>query len=410
MPKTKFPPAPAKMLIVAAMVIICVSNAFAAPKYRVLHTFGSGKDGGGLWGSLAFDAHGNLYGTTSGGGAHGDGTVFELTPRSNGRWSETILHSFPSFPDDGGGPSSTPLLDAAGNLYATTEGGGTHYSGTVLELAHGSWAETILYNFCAKPKCGDGGSPSGGLLMDEAGNLFGTAYYPFELSPSSGQWKLTVLHKFPNHQGDGEGATGGVVLDTAGNVYGGTVYGGTGTGCGEGCGTAYELRHAVGGKWKESMLHDFHTTSGDGAFPEGPLILDSAGNLYGTTDIGGSSGNGTVYRLTRGSNGHWKETVLQNFAGGLNGFGPSGGAVMDKFGNLYGVTVNGGDPNCGCGVVYKLAPGSNGKWKYTVLHRFTGYDGAQPVATPILDSKGNLYGTTATGGAGGAGVAFEITP
>jgi len=158
------------------------------------------------------------------------------------------------------------------------------------------------------------------------------------------------------------------------------------------------------------MLHDFYTTDGDGAFPEGPLILDSAGNLYGTTDIGGSSGNGTVYRLTRGSNGHWKETILQNFTGGSNGFGPSGGAVMDKFGNLYGVTVNGGDSSCGCGVVYKLAPGSKGKWKYTVLHRFTGYDGAQPVATPILDGKGNLYGTTATGGSGGAGVAFEITP
>ena len=408
MPQKKFQTASAKALMATALALILASSAWARPKYKVLHAFGSGNDGGGLWGSLAFDTKGNLYGTTSGGGAHGDGTVFELTPGSNGRWSETILHSFPSFPDDGGSPTSTPLLDAAGNLYTTADGG-THNSGIVLELAHGSWAETILYNFCAKPKCGDGGSPSAGLLMDGAGNLYGTAYYPFELSPSSGQWKLTVLHKFPSHQGDGEDAVGGVVLDAAGNVYGVTVYGGTGTGCGEGCGTAYELRHAVGGKWKESMLHDFHTTNGDGAFPDGTLILDSAGNLYGTTDIGGSSGNGTVFRLTRGSNGHWKETILHNFTGGKNGIEP-GGVAMDQTGSLYGTTIAGGDPNCGCGVVYKLTPASNGKRKYTVLHRFTGNDGAQPVAQLILDSKGNLYGTTATGGPGGAGVAFEVAP
>ena len=114
MPKTKFPSAPAKALIAAAMAVILVNSALAAPKYKVLHAFGSGTDGGGLWGSLAFDANGNLYGTTSGGGVYGDGTVFELTPGSNGRWSETILHSFPSFPEDGGAPFSTPILDAAG--------------------------------------------------------------------------------------------------------------------------------------------------------------------------------------------------------------------------------------------------------------------------------------------------------
>jgi len=200
-----------------ALTLILASGALAAPKYRVLHAFGSGNDGGGLWCSLVFDNQGNLYGTTSGGGAYGDGTVFELTPGSNGRWSETILHSFPSFPDDGGGPTSTPVLDAAGNLYATTEGGGGPYTyGTVFELTPGTdgWTETVLHGFVR----GIVGSPQGPLAMDTAGKLYGTADDPFELSPRSGQWKLTILHKFPNHQGDGNGAVGGVVLDASGNV------------------------------------------------------------------------------------------------------------------------------------------------------------------------------------------------
>jgi uncharacterized repeat protein (TIGR03803 family) len=391
-----------------ALTLLLASVAAAAPKYKVLHAFGTGKDGGGLWGSLAFDANGNLYGTTSGGGAYGDGTVFELTPGSNGRWTETILHSFPSFPDDGGAPFSTPILDAAGNLYATANGG-THNSGIVLQLAHGSWAETILYNFCAKPKCGDGGSPSAGLVLDGAGNLYGTAYYPFELSPSAGGWSFTRLHKFPSFKGDGSDAYQGVVLDAKGNVHGATEGGGTGNeGCIQtGCGIDYELHHMPDGKWKEIVLHDFGT-GGDDMQISGGLLLDGTDTIYGAAD-GGAHAQGVVYRLSRGANGHWKAAVQYSFTGGADGGGP-GDLVMDKSGNLYGATVNGGDPNCGCGVVFKLAPGSKGNWKYTVLHRFTGYDGAQPYAALTLDSKGNLYGTTATGGSGGAGVAFEITP
>jgi uncharacterized repeat protein (TIGR03803 family) len=117
-----------------------------------------------------------------------------------------------------------------------------------------------------------------------------------------------------------------------------------------------------------------------------------------------------VFRLSLGTDGRWRETVVYNIAGGADGDGPGGGVVMDKAGNLYGTTVAGGDPNCDCGVVYKLEPQAGGKWKYTVLHSFAGYDGAQPAANVILDSKGNLYGTTITGGAGGAGVAFELIP
>jgi uncharacterized repeat protein (TIGR03803 family) len=410
MPRKRSSTVLTNVVTIFALALISAGSAWAGPKYKVLHAFGAGKDGGGLWGSLAFDAQGNLYGTTSGGGAYGDGTVFELTLGSNGIWSETILHSFPSFSDDGGGPTSTPILDAAGNLYASTEGGGTHYSGTVFELAQGSWTETILYNFCAMPKCSDGASPSAGLIMDGAGNLYGTAFYPFELSPSSGQWTLTVLHKFPSHKGDGTDAYQGVILDAAGNVYGATEGGGTGTqGCIQtGCGMDYELHHKPDGKWKEIALHNFGT-GGDNMLISGGLLFDGMGNLYGATD-GGVHAQGAIYRLSRGAGGHWKAAIQYSFKGGANGGGPAGSLVMDGSGSLYGVTVNGGDPFCGCGVVYRLAPGTNGKWKYTVLHRFTGNDGAQPYAAPILDSKGSLYGTTATGGAAGAGVVFELTP
>jgi uncharacterized repeat protein (TIGR03803 family) len=392
---------------VLATTLALASAAMAAPKYKVLHHFGFGNDGGGLWGSLAFDAMGNLYGTTSGGGAYGDGTVFELTLDSNGTWTETILHSFPSFPDDGGAPFGSPMLDGAGNLYGTTAGGGDHYSGTAFKLARTSWTESILYDFCSKPKCSDGGSPQGDLVMDEAGNLYGTAGVAFELSPGSGGWKETVLHDFTCRNGDGCDPYA-VILDAAGNLYG-ITQGGGGGGCGGGCGTAYELQRTAKGKWKEGILHDFGTGNDDMAFPVGVLALDGAGKLYGVVSVGGPTGNGAVYRLTRGS-GHWKAAIMHSFAGGTGGGGPAGGVAMDKSGDLYGVTVNGGDPNCDCGVVYKLAPGSKGRWKYTVLHRFTGYDGAQPVAQLIFDSKGNLYGTTSTGGAGGAGVAFELTP
>jgi uncharacterized repeat protein (TIGR03803 family) len=197
----------------------------------------------------------------------------------------------------------------------------------------------------------------------------------------------------------------------------GSPYGCTATGAviadvdplGNSCGTAYQLQPVSGGGWKEHILHDFGAIH-DGAFPLGPLLLDRAGNLYGTTGVGGATSNGTVYRLAQQPDGHWKETILHNFTGGANGFGPGGGVVMDKAGNLYGTTVAGGSPNCGCGLMYKLSPGAGGKWNFKVLHTFVGTDGAQPVGELIFDDKGNLYGNTITGGAGGYGVAFELTP
>jgi uncharacterized repeat protein (TIGR03803 family) len=176
-------------------------------------------------------------------------------------------------------------------------------------------------------------------------------------------------------------------------------------------GVVYELSPRTDGGWKKRILHDFcfkgPPNCQDGHTPGvGALTMDSSGNVYGTTAGGGCCG-GTVFRLTRQADGRWKETVLYDFRGGASGFEPGAGVVLDKAGNLYGTTIYGG--SC-CGVVFKLSPKENGKWKYTVLHTFTGYDGAQPDANLIRDDNGNLYGTTATGGAGGAGVAFELTP
>jgi uncharacterized repeat protein (TIGR03803 family) len=175
------------------------------------------------------------------------------------------------------------------------------------------------------------------------------------------------------------------------------------------------LQPLPGGKWKETVLHDFGSFGTDGVKPPfGALFVDSSGNVYGTTDGGGKYRDqcpcGTVYKLTPGANGKWKETILHSFKQGPGGAAPSAGVVMDKTGNLYGVTGAGGDPNCYCGVIYKLAPGKNGQWEYTVLHRFQGYDGEAPGANLIFDDKGNLYGTTTTGGIYGGGVAFEFTP
>ncbi len=318
------------------------------------------------------------------------------------------MHSFPSFSNDGQGPTSSLTLDAEDNLYGTTAGGGDHHSGVVFELAHDSRAESIPYNFCAKPKCSDGGSPYAGLVINKAGDMYGTGYAAFELSPGSDGWKEVALHDFACRNNDGCEPFAGVILDAAGNVYGTTEIGGGSSRCGGGCGTVYRISPTSDGKWKETILHRFQA-DWDGTYPGvGALILDGAGNLYGTAD-GGVTGYGVVFRLTPGSDGHWKETILYNFKGSANGIQPSAGVVMDKAGNLYGTTSAGG-ASCSCGLIYKLAPGSNGKWTYTVLHRFTGADGAGPNANLILDSQGNLYGTTTTGGAGGYGVAFEITP
>jgi uncharacterized repeat protein (TIGR03803 family) len=200
-----------------------------------------------------------------------------------------------------------------------------------------------------------------------------------------------------------------LILDNAGNLYGTTFYGGA-----YGVGSVFRLKRASGGGWKERVLYSFCSAGfplcKDGLRPYAGVVFDQSGSLYGTTTQGG--GNtcgettcGTVFKLTLTRSGHWKHTVLYAFPNPGNGSFPTGGVIIDKAGNLYGATVAGGIGGCsgGCGVAYQLTPGANGNWKYTVLHKFTGGDGAQPLGGLILDENGNLYGTAYS-------VVFEITP
>jgi len=400
--------------IVVALLTIhfaIVPAATAASKYKILHAFGNGQDGAGTWGSLLLDTKGNLYGTTGGGGLYGYGTAFELTPKAKGRWHEAIVHNFDRNGQDGYDSTGNLIFGDEGALYGTTTYGGAYDYGTVFVLTPGSggWKESVLFSFDVT----DGARPYGGVVMDKNGNLYGTADIVFELASGSGGWTESVIDDFSGHN-DGSGPFAGVILDAAGDLYGTTEGGGAHT-----LGTVYKLTAAEGGGWKELILHDF-CTSGfphcpDGARPGvGALTMDHTGNIYGTTNQGGANtcfaGCGTVFKLTRGAHGQWKESVLYNFRNGSTGFGPGGGVVRDKAGNLYGTTIYGGSQQCGCGVVYKLAPTKHAKWKYTVLHTFLGSDGAQPDANLILDEKGNLYGTAATAGPYGAGVVFEVTP
>jgi uncharacterized repeat protein (TIGR03803 family) len=410
------------MLLVLALTL--ASSAPAKPKYKILHGFKGGNGDGGypLNGGLTFDAQGNLYGATSAG--VGAGTVFELIPEK-GHWREKILHGF-NTGTDGGEPNNDLVFDAAENLYGTTSvgGAGEGGGGTIFELAPGrqGWSLTVLYVFCTQYGCPEGAPPADGVVRDSAGNLYGTAvgggpYYggvAFELSPGASGWSYTDLHDFDGEGGrkDGKYPYAGLKFDAAGNLYGTTVNGDLGYGA------VFELKPDGSGGWKEKILYWFKgKPAGDGEQPSADVIFDSSGNLYGTTSAGGiwnsacAGGCGIVFKLSPRPSGQWKEGILYKFSQATDGANPTSRVVFDKAGNIYG-TAGGGIGSCGggCGVVYKLAPQANGKWKYSVLHKFNFSDGGYPGGGLIFDEKGNLYGTASIGGPGGAGVVFEITP
>jgi uncharacterized repeat protein (TIGR03803 family) len=413
----------------AALLIItiafAVTSAQAAPTEQVLYNFKyKSAKGANPNAGLSRDASGNLYGTTMLGGAFNFGTVFELSPKSGEGWTEKVLHSFKGQKNgDGTDPWGYLILDSAGNLYGTASGGGTCGWGIAFKLVHqanGNWTENILHNF----GCGsDGAEPLTGLTLDAAGNLYGTTYYGgsgscndgsgigcgvvFELAPrAGGGWKETVLYNFSTSSGDGNYPEGNVILDSAGNLYGSTSVGGA-----YAFGTAFELIPGSGGSWTEQILHSFH--GNDGSYPMGNLIFDGVGNLYGTTSGDGSNPS-TVFELKAKTDGGWTEKVLHYFYTSEGGLTPEAGVIFDKTGNLYGTTIGGGSDTCflGCGVVFELTPKAGGGWKEQVLHRFTknGKDGDFPTCSLVFDDAGNLYGTTQNGGANAEGTVFEIKP
>ena len=346
--------------------------------------------------------------------------AFILSIAVSAAWAtdtQTILYSFQGIHTnkaDGASPQGGVIADSAGNLYGTTTYGGactfnkTKGCGTVYELSPSSsgWTETVLYRFSGGA---DGANPDGNLVFDANGNLYGAAGLAgnttcssgcgviFELFPnSSGGWTQSVIYTFSG-QPDGQGPGGGLIFDAAGNLYGITSQGGsgTGTGCAVGCGTIYELSPASGGGWTESILYDFSSTAG-GVGPTGHLVFDAAGNLYGTTGGGGSTtcdpgvGCGTVFRLANVS-GTWQYGSLYTFQG-PRGATPGNGVVIDGAGNLYGTTLSGGSASDG--VVFELSPTAQGQWKETLLHVFTGDSNGFAPQSLTIDTSGNIYGTS----------------
>jgi uncharacterized repeat protein (TIGR03803 family) len=390
---------------VLAIALVLATNAFSSEK--ILHTFGNPNDGINP-DALVADAAGNLYGTTFYGGnvgsncsTSGCGVIYKLTPTANGPWKETIIYRFTGGAD--GSNMGGLAIDAAGNLYGTTESGGRPAKGTQACVAYGcgtlfrlspnasgGWRFNVLHAFSG---VNDGNYPTSSPTIDTAGNVFVSASpgiindgVIFEMVAGA---RGRTIHSF---SGTFDGAEpGGVTVDAAGNLYGVTFAGGA-----NGLGTVFKLTPGSGGQWTESLLYFFST--GDGGYsPANNLAFDSSGNLYGTTSTGGAYQGGVVYQLTPGSGGQWTETVLHAFAGGSDGASPAG-ITLDAAGNLFGTARTGGDATCDCGAVYELTPSSAG-WTETTLYAFTGQaDGGYVEGNPLLDPAGNLYGTTAGGG------------
>jgi uncharacterized repeat protein (TIGR03803 family) len=325
-----------------------VFKLLATGTIQTLHTF-VGTDGANPTAGLVGDKNGNLFGTTSQGGIGSPtgGTVFKLAPPATvgGPWTETVLHTFAGGAD-GAHPYAGLIIDNAGNLYGTTNGGGAFNYGTVFEL-DSSGNETVLYSFTGLL---DGASPYAGLVLDSAGNLYGTT-------------------------------SGGGAFSR---------------------GTAYKLDSSR----VETVLHSFNGGT-DGAYPSAGLTLDAAGNLYGTANDGGATGNagdnGTLFELSNVG----IFTVLHTFTGGVGGANPAAGMILNSAGKLCGVTTEGGDRDDD-GTVFELDLTTKA---FTVVHTFTaGNGGAYPYTALILDAAGNLYGATLDGGTSKRGLVFEITP
>ncbi|HEV2441309.1 MAG TPA: choice-of-anchor tandem repeat GloVer-containing protein [Steroidobacteraceae bacterium] len=390
---------------VASVQVACVNVE------QVLHSF-AGSDGANPEAGLIMDSSGNLYGTTEGGGSVGAGAVFKLAPNGSGGYTESVLYSFTAS-TDGENPQAGLIMDSSGNLYGTTSGGPTNGYSTVFQLTpngSGGYSESVLHLFSGGS---DGARPQAGLIMNSSGDLFGTTDSGgsigggtvFELAPNGGgSYSESILYSFTGGS-DGAHPDGALIIDSSGDLYGTTVSGGSG-----GDGTVFKLA-PNGGGYSESILYRFAGGS-DGAHPDGALIMDSSGDLYGTTPSGGSGSSGTVFRLAPNGGGY-SESILYSFAGGSDGVNPSGDLFMDGAGNLYDTTAGGGNGNSssvGDGTVFKLAPNGSGGYTESILYSFTGgTDGTLPDAGLIMDGAGNLYGTT-EGGNGSDGNVFEINP
>ena len=421
----------------------------SAQKYSVLYSFTGGADGASPKGALVLDSAGNLYGTTQGSNPYPNsqttgttaGSVFKIN--SSGEF--TLLYNFGQGGTNGTSPSGGLVRDPAGNLFGATSGGGPstnpscfagglHPSlplngcGEVFKI-DGNGQFSVFHGFSGTSYCWTGCFPLAPLTLDSAGNLYGSTYIGgsrncdwdnlnrqgfflnsncgtvFKLDPKG---RETVLHRFGNSKKDGDYPNPGLILDAAGNLYGTTLEGGINSNGGNGgAGTIFKIDPAG----HETVLFYFEEFV-SGYYPNGGLVLDSAGNIFGTTQgfAGGAGQNGAFRLDSQGS--------LTQFAPISDT--PLSGLIVDGLGNFYGTTIDGGNsaPICGyfgnaeCGTIFKLDPSGN----KTTLYNFSGTDGATPYASLVMDAAGNLYGTTAYGGTfnsncpAGCGVVFKITP
>jgi len=438
-PDSNFPPRLAIATAISLLVLAPVSSAFAYT-LKTLHSFCTETncgDGETPRSGLLMDKSGNLYGTTEFGGKYNKGLVFKLIPNQNKtKYTEHILKNFCARPEcaDGAYPDSELIMDVDGNLYGATQGGGTHTDGAIFKMKplQNGWSFGVIHSFCAHPPaCADGGVPYGGLAYagqfsgkrwDETSPLFGTTSTggandkgtTYELSPSGSGWSHHVLHSFNPSGGVESAYPGPLVVDASGNLLGVTYYGGK-----YGAGMLYRL---ASGTWNEVTLHNFcaEAICADGARGVGRLAMDVSGNLFGTTMAGGSGSNcgepglcGVAFERTESG----KYKVIYDFCAKTkckDGAEPAAGPIVDSSGNLFGVTGTGGAANGG--TAFMLSRNA-GQWTEQVLYSFCSEngcaDGGHPAAPVIEDGGGNIYGTTYDGGANGdagIGTVFGLQP
>jgi uncharacterized repeat protein (TIGR03803 family) len=399
--------------VALAFFLLLGTVAFAQEK--VLYSFQPGLD---PYGGLVSDTAGNLYGTTNLGGddscnsGQGCGTVFELSPNGTGGWKETTLHKFTGGAD-GQTPINSLIIDSQGNLYGTALGPGSDCPpscGNAFELSPGTgkWKFTVLHKFVDGK---NGGQPSSPLAMDRAGNLYGTTEFGgnhigtiYQLSPNGGgAWTLKTLYSF-DVENDRGTPSGSLVVGQDGTIYG-TTWASTSPYYG----VLYSLSLNSKGKWIVAVLHVFATEKDCGEPIEG-LSADQAGNLYCTSGPNYGDKRGVLFKFSLNAKAKWVGKSIYGF-GFPDGGGPSdpvGTVLVDSAGNIYGATASGGANQQG--TVYELAFQQNGKYAATVLYSFQGKDdGGFPTSPVVMDASGNLYGLAGAGGAFGGGVVSELT-
>ncbi len=389
----------------ASAHVTSVAVSCGAAKLTVLSSFDGANHGDTPMSALIADSAGNFYGTTRYGGSFGNGTVFKLSPNGNG-YDTSILYNFGSANADGAQPRAGLTMDGAGNLYGTTSLGGTHNQGTVFKLSPNGtdYVQGVIYNF--GDAASDGATPLAGLIMDAEGSLYGTTYNGgsanmgtvFKLSHNGNGYEESFLYSFSGNAG-GANPLAALLMDSAGNLYGTTAYGGAD----EDSGTVFKFT-ADGGTYRKSNLVTFIY----GDVPHSSLLMDSAGNLYGTFEPNNGSGYlGSVYKISPIG----ERTTLGEEMKGM----PFGGLVMDSAGNLYGTTARYSSDTLGSDTIFKINPSGQFTTLYTFDRTVTsgpssapGSNGAVPIGSLIMDRAGNLYGTASLGGANSRGTVFKL--